>query len=414
MNRLEQAVILCGGLGTRLRPITDSVPKPMVPVNGRPFLAYLIQQLRDQGIRRIVLLTGYRGGMIREFFGDGSAFGVEIGYSEGPAEWETGRRIWEARADLDPRFLLLYSDNYVPFNLSKLLAFHGAKGSAISVLLAAKANGNIRVSPDGDVDLYDPTRSAAGLTHVEIGYMVVQRDEMLSLFSCPDVSFSKLLEVLAARGALAGMICGDAYHSISDIDRWKLAERYLEVKRVLLIDRDGTINRRPPKGEYTKDWTEFQWIDETVQAMQALADAGFRFIVLSNQAGIARGMINADDVTATNTRMMAELARLGINVIDVYVCPHHWDDGCACRKPAPGMFFQASRDHLLRLDRTIYVGDDPRDARAASNAECLSILVGDERNTDAGGGVRPALVAETMLEAVPWIVARFEEWETNS
>ena len=150
------------------------------------------------------------------------------------------------------------------------------------------------------------------------------------------------------------------------------------------------------------------------QAMQALADAGFRFIVLSNQAGIARGMINADDVTATNTRMMAELARLGINVIDVYVCPHHWDDGCACRKPAPGMFFQASRDHLLRLDRTIYVGDDPRDARAASNAECLSILVGDERNTDAGGGVRPALVAETMLEAVPWIVARFEEWETNS
>src|SRR3989442_2548941 len=115
MSRPRQAVILCGGLGTRLRPLTDTLPNPMAQIHGRPFLAYLIDQLREQGIRQIVLLTGYRGELIGEYFGDGSGYGVEIDYSRGPAEWETGRRMWEARAMLDERFLLLYSDNYVPF-----------------------------------------------------------------------------------------------------------------------------------------------------------------------------------------------------------------------------------------------------------------------------------------------------------
>ena len=124
MSRPEQAVILCGGLGMRLRPITDNLPKPMAPVNGRPFLAYLLQQLKEQGIQRVLMLTGYRGEMIHEFFGNGESFGVDICYSHGPVEWETGRRIFEARTELDSAFLLLYSDNYVPVNLEELYAFH--------------------------------------------------------------------------------------------------------------------------------------------------------------------------------------------------------------------------------------------------------------------------------------------------
>ena len=80
--------MLCGGLGTRLRPLTDNMPKPMAPVNGKPFLHHLIRQVRDQGLRQICLLTGYRGEMIREYFGAGEKLGVEIAYSSGP---EIGR-----------------------------------------------------------------------------------------------------------------------------------------------------------------------------------------------------------------------------------------------------------------------------------------------------------------------------------
>ena len=412
MSRPEQAVILCGGLGTRLRPLTDNLPKPMAPVNGRPFLAYLVQQLREQGIRRIVMLTGYRGEMIRGFFGDAAPAGVDIRYSHGPTEWETGRRVWEARGELDPTFLLLYSDNYAPVSLEKLHAFHAARGTVVSLVVQPKASANIRLMPDGMVDLYDPTRGAPGLEFVEIGYMLVERDRLLPFMDDPYASFSRTLRRLAAERQLAGFVSRDPYHSISDMDRLRLTERYLANKRILLIDRDGTINARPPRAEYVTSWEKFHWIDETVEAMQQLAARGFRFIVLSNQAGIARGMLAAAAVAAVNTRMCDELRCRGIEILSVYVCPHHWDDGCDCRKPAPGMFFRASAEHQLRLDRTMFVGDDPRDSLAAYNADCLGVLIAAERHGANSGAAKPARVAETLLELVPWIASRFEEWES--
>ena len=413
MERPGQAVILCGGLGERLRPLTEDLPKPLAPVGGRPFLEYLICQLREQQVERVVLLTGYYGEKIRDHFGDGAGHGVQIDYSSGPADWDTGRRIWEARMMLDGRFLLLYSDNYVPVNIGKLLSVHSASLSAVTLLLHQKQNGNVRLDGDGGVEVYDSTRSTFGLNYVEIGYMIIERDRVLGAYGVSDVSFSQILEKLVKGEQVAGLVSGDSYHSISDLDRLKLAEQYLGVKRVLMIDRDGTINKRAPRGEYIGSWSDFHWDLQTVEAMRQLAKKGFRFLVLSNQAGIARGMLKAKMVDEINTRMVSGLRKQGVDVIDVYVCPHHWDEGCSCRKPNPGMFFKASRSHLLRMDRTVYVGDDPRDSRAAFNAECLSVLIGPERERDPGGGAKPSFTGETMLETVPWIVSRYESWEES-
>ena len=412
MNDIRQAVILCGGLGTRLRPHTDRLPKPMIPVNGRPFLEYLVEQLREQGVRDIVLLTGYRGEQIEDHFGDGRRFGVDIDYSRGPADWDTGRRIWQARGQLQPRFLLLYSDNFVPFDLGKLQDFHQARGRPLSLMLCAKATGNIRVGGDGIVEAYDVSRSGPDLDYVEIGYMLVERDAVLPLIDPPDSSFSRVLQRLAERSALAGMVCGDRYHSISDPERWKITEEYLRIKRILLIDRDGTLNVRPPRAQYIARWEDFRWAQGALAGLEALSEAGFSFILLSNQAGIARGMVSRGQVDAVNARLADELARRGVDLLEAYVCPHHWDDGCHCRKPAPGLFFEASREHLLRLDRTFYVGDDPRDCQAAYNAKCRGIFIGDEAEL----GVlhtpeRPEFAARSLSDAAPWIVSRFNEWE---
>ena len=413
MEKPEQAVILCGGLGERLRPLTEDLPKPLAPVGGSPFLEYLICQLREQQVERVLLLTGYYGEKIRDHFGDGSGHGVQINYSSGPAEWDTGRRIWEARMLLDCRFLLLYSDNYVPVNIGKLLSVQSASLSAVTLLLHQKQNGNVRLDGDGGVEVYDSTRSTFGLNYVEIGYMIIERDRVLGAYGVVDVSFSQILEKLVKGEQVAGLVSGDSYHSISDLGRVKLAEQYLAVKRVLMIDRDGTINKRAPRGEYIGSWSDFHWDLQTVEAMRQLAKKGFRFLVLSNQAGIARGMLKAEMVDEINARMVSELRKQGVDVIDVYVCPHHWDEGCSCRKPNPGMFFKASRSHLLRMDRTVYVGDDPRDSRAAFNAECLSVLIGPERESDPGGGAKPSFTGETMLETVPWILSRYESWEES-
>lgn len=409
----RQAAILCGGLGSRMRPLTDKMPKPMAPVNGRPFLSYLIAQLREQGVERVVLLTGYLGEQIRRHFGDGTTSGVAIEYSQGPVEWDTGRRVWEARALLEERFLLLYSDNFTMFSLPNLLDLHRRSRTAISLLVQPKVPGNVSVDDGGLVMEYDATRGVKGLDCVEIGYMLVERDALFSTYERPDISFSSILRKMADDRRLAALKCRDVYHSISDPARWKLAERYLAVKRIVLIDRDGTINERPARGEYVRSWQEFKWLDDTVGSMQRLAARGFRFIVVSNQAGIARGMVGAEEVAAINRRMVQELGKQGIEILDVYVCPHHWDAGCECRKPEPGMLLRASREHLLRMDRTVFIGDDPRDREAAENAGCASIIIGPEHDVTGGPPANPATGSLTLSEALPWILDLFEDWESR-
>jgi len=411
MTGPQQAVILCGGLGTRLRPYTDALPKPMIPVNGRPFLEVLIEQLREQGIARIVLLTGYRGQQIRHHFGSGEKFDVQISYSEGPVEWETGRRLWEARSLLDSQFMLNYSDNFVPFSRAKLLAFHRGHNRLLSLLLSRKSNGNIRAAGDG-LEAYDPKREAAGLEFVEIGYMVVERDAVLRLIEPIDISFSIVLQRLVAQANLAGLICMDSYHSISDPERWKCTERYRALKRILLVDRDGTINVRPARGEYIHSFSQLQFVPGAVEGMRELSEQGFSFVVITNQAGIARGLTSREEVDALNSDLGHYLQTYGVDIVGFYVCPHHWEDGCDCRKPAAGLFFAASRDHLLRLDRTMYVGDDPRDCVAAANANCCCVYVGDtaELGTLAATDA-PIHVAQNIRAAASFIAMRFAAWE---
>ena len=135
---LNQAVILAGGLGTRLRPISLKRPKPMALVNGIPFLRYIIEQIKENGINRILILTGYLGQNIEDYFGNGSKMGVEISYIKSPVEWETGARIWGARDSLDENFMLFYSDNYANIDFSKIESCHKANKNKITMLVKKK------------------------------------------------------------------------------------------------------------------------------------------------------------------------------------------------------------------------------------------------------------------------------------
>lgn len=379
MTKPTQAVVFCGGLGTRLRPITDHLPKPMAPIGDKPFLEYLLQQLSGQGIKRYVLLVGYLGELIQDYFGDGHAWGWEIEYSVGPVEWDTGRRLWESLERLDENFLLLYSDNFSQFNLNKLVELHRKEQVALSLLLAEKNNGNIRISSAGRIEDYDKNRQRQGLDFVEIGYMLVERDLIFPVYddipNMPDINFSEIIELLVARKQISGLVIKEPYHSISDIDRLELMREYLKPKKIILIDRDGVINVKAPKGEYIESWDAFKWNDDTVHSMKQLSRDGFSFIVITNQAGIARGMVSEESLMQIHRLMTDRLKKEGILVLDVYVCRHHWDDDCECRKPRAGLFNQIAREHLLRMDETLYIGDDIRDCEAAYNAECGSVLV---------------------------------------
>ena len=399
----SQAAILCGGLGSRLRPITDKIPKPMVPVNGVPFLEHLIHQLKENGIFDFVFMTGYRGDQIEEYFGDGSQFEVKIQYSQGPSEWDTGRRLHRAKNLLKDMFLILYSDNFVQFDLKKLSKFYEEKKKLLCFIVQEKSTGNIRLGKDGIVELYDKTRTAENIDFVELGYMIADK-EIFRFITDENSSFSEVITRLVSEREVAGMTVLDAYHSISDPERWQLMEKYLTPKKILLIDRDGVINRKAPRGEYIQKWSDFIFIPETVEGLKELSQEGFEFIVISNQAGIGRGVLSAASVDEINDRMKKYLEGQNIPIKGVYVCPHHWEDNCDCRKPAPGMLFQASKDFLFRLDKTFFIGDDPRDCQAAYNAGCKSIFLGEPVEVDKlSDNESPQLIINTFKSLSPFL-----------
>ena len=405
---ISQAVILCGGLGTRLRPLTNTTPKPMVLVNNNPFLYHLLSQMSNQGIKKFVLLLGYLGEKVMDYFGDGSKYGWTITYSSGPTNWDTGRRLWEARKYCDESFLLLYADNYMQFNLSNLERLHIQFGMPITLSLSKKQNGNIKYS-NNLVLGYDNSRNNPDHSFVEVGYMAINRDDFFSEFkgclNFPDFNLSDLLRKLASKKQLSGLEVLGGYHSISDPDRLALMTGYLTPKKILLLDRDGIINKKVLHGEYVTCWDEFELIPDSAIALKKLALDGYSFIVITNQAGVARGKMSADTLRGIHKKMTQELGGLGINILKVYTCKHHWSENCCCRKPKPGLFYEASKDFLFRLDQVLYIGDDPRDCVASSAAGSKSVFIGSKDECKGlSGDEYPIIISAKLTDALECIL----------
>ena len=403
-----QAVILCGGLGTRLRPFTDEIPKPMVLCNGKPFLLYLLQQLHDQGINKFVLLTGYLGEMIEDYFKDGSKFGWQISYSFGPVGWDTGRRLWEAKPNIEDRFLLLYSDNFAPFSLEKLLETHFKNNLPLTFMVSKKNPGNISINDDGVAQKYSNNRSDKDANYVEIGYMIIEKDLTFSYFDNPDCSFSSVINLMVSNHQVGTWIQNDSYQSISDPTRWKKTEKYLLKDKIIFIDRDGIINYKAPSGEYITRWEDFKIIADSFDVMKSLSQKGFKFIIITNQAGIARKKIKSSELSRIHTNLIDLCQKSGIEILKIYVCPHHWDDDCNCRKPKAGMFYAASKDFQVRLDKTLFIGDDVRDCEAAYNAGMKSLFIGDDSQLlNLRDAQKPIYFSSKLSEILPNILNYF-------
>lgn len=374
---IEQAVILAGGLGTRMAPFTANRPKPLFPIHGRPFLDWLLDMLRGQGIRRVVLLVGYRADMIRDHVGDGAAYGLEVLYSETPVEDETGARIRKARSLFDDEFLLMYSDNYWPLRLRDLEADYRRKDVLAQMVVYDNADGytksNIRTQ-DGLVAVYDKSRTTDGLQGVDIGFTIVDR-RVVDALPDANISFEAFVyPKLVADGRLGAFVSGHRYYSIGSPDRIPETARFLARKPALLLDRDGVLNARMPRGEYVRRWADWRWLSGARAAIAHLTASDWRVILITNQAGIARGLMTEADLAEIHARLRDDVAAAGGRIDAIYHCPHGWDDGCACRKPAPGMLFAAQRDFALDLTRTVFIGDDERDGQAAAAAGCPFIL----------------------------------------
>jgi D-glycero-D-manno-heptose 1,7-bisphosphate phosphatase len=222
---LPQVVILAGGLGTRLGAVTASLPKPMVPVAGKPFLEYVIAQLARQQFRRILLLAGFRAEVIREHFGDGSRFGVEIDYSIEPEPLGTGGAIRFAASNVDDRFLLMYGDLYRELDYAAFCDAHRER-SCLAIYeyvagLTTIACGNVALA-DRQVVAYRKNRPDLAFPYVDAGFGVMTR-EAVALLPAGASSFEeRVYDALATRGRLEGEVVDREFFDIgnpADLER---------------------------------------------------------------------------------------------------------------------------------------------------------------------------------------------------
>lgn len=383
-HKITQAVILAGGYGTRLKPFTDTAPKPMYPFGGKPFLEYLIEQVKSFGIYDIVLLLGYLPEKIMNYFGDGSKWGVHVRYSTTPVEYETGLRLKSAYEEglLAPEFLLMYCDNYCPIDFRRLCREYFMNKASIQftayVNLDSYTKSNLRVAENGLVEVYDKTRTVEGLQGVDIGYAVINRDVM-QLVPQTNENFEKIVyPQLVQQKKMFATLTKHRYYSVGSWERIELTKQFFAHKKYIFLDRDGTLNVRPPKACYIENPKDFVWLPDAKQAIKKLNDAGYSIVLISNQPGIARGCLTVDMLNLIHEKMQKDLAEVGAHIDYIYYCPHNWNDGCECRKPKPGLLYQAQKDLSLDLTNCWMLGDDERDMHAGGDAGCRCMYITEQ------------------------------------
>lgn len=176
----------------------------------------------------------------------------------------------------------------------------------------------------------------------------------------------------------------------------------------VFLDRDGTLNL---DHGYIRSPDQFELLPGVSQALARLKQAGARLIVVTNQSGIARGLLSLGDLDRVHGKMQQLLDPAGASLDAIYVCPHHPDEGCSCRKPDTGLIEQAVREQQVDLSRSYVIGDHARDMQLAKRIGSKSLLVttgveGARTPSElAAGGVEPDTVTESLSHAVDWILA---------
>lgn len=375
---LKQAVILVGGLGTRLGEMTRQVPKPLLEVAGKPFLDFILDEVsRYPTVQDIVLLAGHQAGQVVSRYDGRRWRGATISVVSEPAPLGTGGALKHAASRLENKFLLLNGDSFFDFNMLDVAAGPVDTPAIVRVALKRDHAGDRygRVLLDRDFIKTFLPAGAQPNGPINSGVYCVDREILSFIDALPCSLEQAVFPRLAATGQLRANLYDGFFIDIgvpADFERaqTELPER---VRRpAVFFDRDGVLN---VDKAYVHKVEDFEWVAGAREAIKLCNDRGYLTFVVTNQAGVARGYYGIDAVHALHDWMSAELAEIGAHIDEFQYCPYHeegvvaeWRQASNRRKPAPGMILDCLKAWPVRTDASLLVGDRPHDLQAAAAA----------------------------------------------
>ena len=392
------AVIMAGGKGTRLQSIYTSIPKPMVPINGRPILENQIFQLKKYGIKDFILVIGYLGNVIKDYFGNGEKLGINVSYIEEASPLGSGGALYYLKDTIKEDFLLIFGDIIFNIDWYKAIQFHKDKKGLITLfahpnshpydsdlILTDYNNQVIGIDSKGNVRNYFYKNLVnAGLyicsskilnNFEEVKKLDFEKEVMLPLINNHFVYAYKTSEYIKDAGT------PDRYETINiDLNNHIDEDKNLfNMQKAIFLDRDGTINKY---NGFIKNTEDFSILDGVASVIKKINNSKYLAIVITNQPVISRGECTYEELDMIHKKLETQLGKEGAYIDAIYYCPHHPDSGfkneikelkidCDCRKPKTGLLLKAKEDFNIDLAKSYFIGDSKIDVQTGNNANCL-------------------------------------------
>jgi histidinol-phosphate phosphatase family protein len=361
-----KAVILAGGKGERLRPLTNVMPKALAPINGIPIIKRQIDNLITLGIMEILVLTGYRSDMISNYLkAEYAKSQVELNCVKTPVDFSPAERLLDVSQEVGGTFLLLYCDNLVEdlTSIREVIKSY----SPLTFLVEKREQGNVSILPRV---LYDSVRSQES-PYVELGFIKIAVESFFSKLRQLN-SLQMTLKELSHEYDCKAVKTANALQSVSNISRFNKLRRN---RKTLLLDRDGILNKKMPARTYLSKIEDYMPLEDNLDALAEHFSPSTDYIIITNQPGVATKEVSTEFLDSLHSQIITEMLIRGMSVIGCYVCTHHWEDDCDCRKPKPGMINQAKADYELHSENLVYIGDEDKDIIASKNANILGIKI---------------------------------------
>lgn len=385
----KEVIILAGGKGTRLRDVIKDIPKPMAPVNGKPFLYHLMKYLKFQGIEHFILSVGYKYDVIQEYFGDNFE-GAKISYAIEKEPLGTGGAIKLASNQIEGKsFWVINGDTYVELNFEEF--FTKTTNKDISLALVEMKDfdryGKVITNETRIIDFIEKeyTKQAyinAGIYLISKDFIKIHTPDKKVFSFEKDVleNYTNIINIGFYKSNSSFIDIGipeDFYKSqymfSSDLDNDKIFE--LEESWTIFLDRDGVINKRKP-GSYVKKTKDFIFLNGAKKAIKKLSKKFNRVIIVTNQQGLGKGLMTEEELNLVNDYMISEIKNSGGRIDKVYYCSQLATAKSNCRKPNSEMAMKAKEDFPdIEFSKSIMFGDSISDIEFGKRLGMKTVLI---------------------------------------